>query len=260
MTDHSQPDPPRLALIGGEEFADGFEDVHAELLAELGGRPRVVFLPTCAADDGREAIDYWCDRAREQLATLDVNLETPRIVDAASANDDRYARLIAEADWIYFGGGYPHVAMRLLPNTRAMDALDTARARGALISGSSGGAMLLCAQSIVITPELAADIGQYWETGAPDDWDPPPPPSLNCLGWVPHSQCEPHFNRRLLPRRWVRGEFLPDRLTMIGIDEQTALVSSDLRHWLVRGRGAVTLIRRGRPNQVYRSGEQVTWA
>jgi hypothetical protein len=44
--------PPHLALIGGEEFAAGFEDVHASLLKDTGNaQPRVVYLPTCAADD-----------------------------------------------------------------------------------------------------------------------------------------------------------------------------------------------------------------
>src|SRR5512137_375344 len=101
---------PRLALIGGEEFADGFEDVHASLLKETGrAQPRVVFLPTCAADDGAEAIEYWCN--------------TPREIDQVSADDVHYAQVIADANLIYFGGGYPHVAMRVLPQTRVMAAL-----------------------------------------------------------------------------------------------------------------------------------------
>jgi cyanophycinase len=249
--------PARLALIGGEEFADGFDDVHAELLAGLNGRRRVVFLPTCAADDGPEAIDYWCDLARNKLSALGASVETPRVLDVASANDERYAQPIAEADWVYFGGGYPHVAMRILPNTRVMDALKAARTRGALVSGSSGGAMLMCARSFVITPEHAAGIGQYWQSGVPDDWDPPLLPPLDGLGWIPRSVCAPHFNRRLLPKKWLAGEGLPDGFTLIGIDEQTALVSRGDQGWGVRGRGAVTIIRKGLEPVIYQTGEQV---
>ena len=40
-----------LALIGGEEFSDRFPDIHAGLPAGRGEQPRVVFLPTPAADD-----------------------------------------------------------------------------------------------------------------------------------------------------------------------------------------------------------------
>ena len=236
-----------LALIGGEEFSDGFEDVHAGLLADLGGRRRVVYLPTCAADDGGEAIDYWCTTARDRLSALGASVDTPRIVDAASANDVRHAQLIAEADWIYLGGGYPHVAMRILANTRSLDALSEAVARGALIAGASAGAMMMGARSWVITPELVAAIGRMWETGAPvPDLSLPPP--LDCLGMIPRSMCWPHFNR-VFSMKWLERGLLPTGFTLIGIDEQTALVSTDgvtdgqAARWEVRGRGSVTIIR-----------------
>jgi peptidase E len=113
----------RLALIGGEEFSDGFEDVHAGLLKDTGrAQPRLVFLPTCAADDGDEAIEYWCTTAREKFSALGASVETPRVIDRASADDPRYAQMMAEADLIYFGGGYPHVAMRILPESRVLAA------------------------------------------------------------------------------------------------------------------------------------------
>lgn len=231
----------RLALIGGEEFAEGFEDVHAGLLADMGGGTRrVVYLPTCAADDEEEAIEYWCATAREKLSALGAVVETPRVVDPASADDARHAQLVAEADWIYLGGGYPHVAMRIFPDTLVLDALRAAMARGALVSGSSGGAMLMGARSHVMTPELAAEIGRVWENGAPADWDPPLPPLLDCLGFVPRSMCAPHFNR-VFPYQWLERGFLPNGFALIGIDEQTAWVSTQ-DGWEVRGRGAVTLI------------------
>ncbi len=187
---------PRLTLIGGEEFAPGFEDVHASLLRDTGrASPHLIFLPTCAADDGDEAIEYWCATAREQFTALGAIVETPRVINRASADDAHVAQLIAEADLIYFGGGYPHVAMRILPDTRVMAALQDAVQRGVLIAGSSGGAMLLGARSEVVTPELAEEISRVWEHGAPPDWDPPLSEFIACLGWVAHGHCAPHFNR-----------------------------------------------------------------
>src|SRR5574341_495811 len=115
--------PAQLALIGGEEFSPGFEDVHAGLLAALPGK-RVVFLPTCAADDGSEALDYWCGEAVRHFSALGAEVSAPRIVDALSADDPHHASLIAGADWVYIGGGFPHVAMRVLPGTRALAALE----------------------------------------------------------------------------------------------------------------------------------------
>ena len=237
----------RLALIGGEEFAPGFEETHAGLLAEAppgrgGGPRRVVYLPTCAADDGDEAIDYWCAAAREQLSASGAIVETPRVVDIAGANDERHAQLVAEADWVYLGGGYPHVAMRILPDTRVLAALQAALARGALLAGSSGGAMLMGERSLVMTPELAAEIGRVWEHGAPPDWDPPRPSLMDCLGLVPRGFCAPHFNR-VFAWKWLEQGLIPAGFTLIGLDEQTALVSREDGMWEVRGRGVVTLIR-----------------
>src|SRR5512139_2404720 len=121
----------RLALIGGE-------DVHASLLKDTErAQPRLVFLPTCAADDGDEAIEYWCNTAREKFTALGAIVETPRVIDRASADNPHFVQMMAEADLIYFGGGYPHVAMRILPGTRVMAALQDALQRGVLIAGSS---------------------------------------------------------------------------------------------------------------------------
>jgi cyanophycinase-like exopeptidase len=250
-----------LGLIGGEEFADGFEDVHAGLMAdvrrtlEVRRVLRAIYLPTCAADDGDEAIDYWCANARERLSVLGASVETPRVVDAASANDAHYAELVANADWIYLGGGYPHVAMRILPYTRVLDALRAAMARGALVTGASGGAMLMCARSWVMTPELVEQVGRLWETGVPADLDLPLPSPLDCLGWVPRSICWPHFNR-VFSMRWLERGLLPNGFTLIGIDEQTALVNTG-SSWQVRGRGEVTIIRSDLKRVCYSAGDTV---
>ena len=132
----------RLALIGGEEFSDDFEDMHAGLLTALGGKPRVVFLPTPAANDGIETVEHWCSLAREKLSALGANVNTPRVIDRESANDPLHAQQVAEADWVYLGGGYAHVALPILQGTKVMEALLSAKERGALISGASAGAMI----------------------------------------------------------------------------------------------------------------------
>jgi cyanophycinase-like exopeptidase len=253
-----------LALIGGEEFSDGFEDVHASLLedarrelrrtSEMRRNFTIAFLPTCAADDGVQAVDYWCNTAREKLGALGAMVETPRVVDAASANDAHHAQIIADADWIYLGGGYPHVGMNILPGTRAMDAIRAAAKRGALISGASAGAMLMCERSWVITPEMSKSIGEFWETGVPESWEPPELVPLDCLGLVPRAVCSPHFNR-VFSRKWLERGILPKGFALIGLDEQTALVSHDGKTWDVRGRGAATIIRDDFKSARYAAGE-----
>src|SRR5262249_30286368 len=156
------------------------------------------------------------------------------------------------------GGGYPHVAMRILPGTRVLAALQAAVARGVLLAGSSGGAMLMAARSEVVTSELLAEISRVWDQGAPPDWDPPLPPLLDCLGLVP-GVCAPHFNR-VFSWKWLERGWVEPGATVIGLDEQTALVlAAGLGEgaWEVRGRGAATIIGPDRTPRRYGAGEVV---
>lgn len=253
-----------LALIGGEEFADGFDEVHAKL-AEVAYDNRqiknthplhIVFLPTCAAHDGQETVQYWSELASQRLGALGADVATLQIIDQESANDPDNAHQIANADWVYIGGGYPHIGIEILSGTRALAALHQAHARGALICGASAGAMLLCARSWVITPEFDEAITKFFmEGGNADDFEIPLPPPLDCLGLVPNTLCWPHLNQ-FFSMKWVERGMLPAGITMIGIDEQTALVSQDNGSFRVLGKGRVVIIGLDRQAQVFRYGEQ----
>lgn len=247
--------PDCLALIGGEEFSENFREIHARLVSERGGKPRAVFLPTPAANDGMETVEHWCSLAREKLGSLGAIIETPRVVDRESADDPEYARQVAEADWVYLGGGYAHVALPILQGTKVMEALLHAKQRGALISGASAGAMMMGAQAIVITPELLKDIEKYWDSGAPPDWDPPAPPLIPGLGWLPQTIIAPHFDRPWFSRKWLERGFLPDGFTLIGIDECTTLAQNPNGNWEVSGFGSVTLYKQGRQIARYAAGD-----
>ncbi len=225
-----------VALIGGEEFSDGFEDVHAELLA---GRRRIAFLPTCAAHDGPDVVLHWCDLARRRLGALGADVDTLWVVDRASAEDGEHARAVAQADLVYLGGGFPHVGLKILSDTPVLAALREAAARGACLAGASAGAMILCERTFEITPELDATYEEVLARGAPPDWDPPLPPPLDGLGIVPHALCMPHFNLPF-PERWLHRGFVPPGYSFIGVEEQTALIRQG-DTWMVRGRGHVAL-------------------
>ncbi len=255
-----------LALIGGEEFADGFEDVHAELAkrAYRGRQSRnahplkIVYLPTCAAHDGPETVQYWCEQAQQRLLILDAQVSALKIVDRASADDPENAHQLAEADWVYIGGGYPHVGMQILSGTLALGALHQAHQRGALISGASAGAMLLGARSWVITPEMDGVVTALLDQGGnPEEVDIPLPPFVDCLAYVPGVLCWPHLNK-FFALHWVEQGMLPPGCTMLGVDEQTAIVSEDTHNWQVLGRGRSVVIDENREMRSYRSGGQFT--
>jgi cyanophycinase-like exopeptidase len=248
----------RLALIGGEEFSDDFEAMHAGLMAALGRNPRVIFLPTPAAHDGAETVEYWCAQASEKLSALGAQVETPRVVDAASANEELFASQVAEADWVYLGGGYAHVALPILQGTKVMEAIISAKERGALISGASAGAMMMGTQAIVITPELLEDVGKYWESGAPPEWDPPAPPLISALNWLSKIVVAPHYDRPWFSRKWLERDFLPDGFTLIGIDERTTLAHVTNGRWQVFGLGSVTIHKQGREIARCSAGDRFT--
>lgn len=237
-----------LALIGGEEFADGFEDVHAELADAVRSRRtgsagplKVVFLPTCAAHDGLETAQYWCDQARLRLSPLGAEVTTPLILDKESANEPGHAELIAAADWVYIGGGFPHVAMKILAGTLALKALQAARKSAALISGASAGGMLLCSHSWVITPEVDEAIGRLLQGGGdPENEDLPVPPPLECLGFVRNTLCWPHYNV-FHSMKLLKNGGAPKGCTVIGVEEQTAALQTSSK-WEVLGRGSVSII------------------
>lgn len=233
----------RLALIGGEEFAAGFEDVHAAILSSIAnGQSRGVFLPTCAAHDGIDTVRFWCDKAREKLSPVAASVATPLVIDKRSAHDPDNAALVANADWIYLGGGFPHVGMTILSSTPVLRELRRAAERGALILGASAGAMMLCGQSFVITPDLFAG------NVAPEP--------IDCLGFIPNSQCFPHFDRPYA-QRWTSDEARPSNTTLIGIDEQTALVNTR-GYWEALGRGTVAIFECGSAITRYRAGQRIT--
>jgi len=245
----------RLSLNGGEEFADGFEDIHAELIEAVGGSGSCgVYLPCAAAEDGMDTVRYWCNLALERLSATGAKVAAPAIVKPAEANDPKNAQLVADADWIYLGGGKPHVALKVLNGTRTIEALKAAAQQGKLIMGASAGAMMMCSRSFVISPEAMAKFDQEISQAAPGQRVDGFPP-LECLGFVPNSQCLPHFDRGY-SRRALQYMKHPAGITLIGIDEQTALTRLN-GEWKAHGRGKVTLIRESGETQTFGHGQHV---
>lgn len=242
-----------LSLIGGEEFADGFEDVHVDLLARVGGRKsRGVFLVTAAAEDGPNTIAYWRELAMQRLTATGASVTAPPIVDAASAADPANVRQIEEADWIYLGGGKPHVALGILNGTPALAAILHAAEAGKLLLGASAGAMMMCQQSFVLTE--AAMTAYQAALRHPQPGQVAALPVLPCLNLVSGTICAPHFDRSYA--RQMEIGIRSYGLTVLGIDEQTAMITGAADgQWQVFGRGAVTVLTPAGTRTAYRAGE-----
>lgn len=235
-----------LALIGGEEFSDGFEPFHARLAHDLiahrsnGRELRVAFLPSCAADDGAATIEHWCRTAEARLTAEGVRVRSLPIADRERAADAELVGWLQQADWIYFGGGYPHVGMRILASTPALEAVRVAWRRGALVSGASAGAMLLCNRSWVITAEFEAAVTAL--PGGPEagSGDMPAAAFIDGLGLLPATLCWPHMNLGF-SLAWLRQGALPHGHTLVGLDEQTLIINTS-GAWEVLGRGRARIV------------------
>ncbi len=128
-----------LALVGGAEWRDGC-DFDAELVAASGGA-EVVVLPTAAAYEHPEravaSATTWFAGLGAKVVGLDV-------LQRRDALDPDRAAAVRAARFVYLSGGSPLHLRSVLKGTPVWDALVAAWDDGAVVAGSSAGAMVLC--------------------------------------------------------------------------------------------------------------------
>src|SRR2546430_975557 len=113
--------PGPVALVGSGEFLPVMEAVDAALLA--GRPPRLAFLPTAAAQEGAERVDYWVELATEHCRRLGVEAVPVLALDRAGADDPGLAALIAGAGLVYLSGGNPGYLAETLRGSLVFDAI-----------------------------------------------------------------------------------------------------------------------------------------
>ena len=209
-----------VALVGSGEFLAGMEAIDAALLA--GRAPRAVFLPTASAPEGRDRVDYWLRLGTEHYSRLGVQPVPLAVLDRRDADDPANAEAVAGAGLVYLSGGNPGYLADALRGTAVLSAILTAWRAGAALAGCSAGACALTA--------LAGDT----RTGA----------TRPGLAVVPDLVVLPHFDRIEGWRPGVVDRSLADLAPgqiLVGIDEETALISHD-DGWRVDGRQQVWII------------------
>ncbi len=200
-----------LALVGGNEWHDGCT-FDAELLASSGGND-VLVLPTAAAyEHPQRAVASaagWFESLGAEVRGLDV-------LQRRDALDPGNAAVVAAARFVYISGGSPLHLRSVLKETPVWDALVAAWNDGAVVAGSSAGAMVLC--DPMIDPR-----GGAFTVG---------------LGLVANlavlAHAEPdvaHLHRRTM-------ELASPGLALAAVPERTALVCDPDGTWRVAGAGA----------------------
>ena len=214
--------PGPVALVGSGEYLPVMLEIEAALLR---GRPaRYVQLPTAAAPEGPTSLARWTALGQAQAARLGVEAVPLLVKDRSDANDPALAAQVEGAGLIYLSGGNPPYCSATLRGTLVWQAIERAWREGAALAGCSAGAMALTS----------------W---VPDIRHPLRPADTG-LGIVPGVRVIPHFDRfsAWLPdlvTRYLTPS--PDIVTVVGIDEDTALVWDEGR-WVVQGRQSVWLL------------------
>lgn len=228
-----------LALIGSGEFLETMRAVDAMLLERAGaaGRPHVVVIPTASIPDGPDVVARWSAMGERHFAALGATVDVVPIGAGVSADDPRAAERVAAASMVYCSGGKPGFLLRALQGTAAWSAALAVLGRGGVLAGCSAGAMVLGAA--ILAPRLR--------------W---PLATEPALGLVPGTLILPHYDALPRPIRALAGWGAPAGLTLLGIDEDTALVGGS-SPWQVFGRGGVEL-RRASRRERYAAGASVT--
>lgn len=258
MADGLRGEPGALALVGAGEYTDAMLETDTALLATVGGAgsARVALLPTAAGLE-ENGPTYWNNLGLEHFTRLGVRAIRPTLIlDRASANDPAQVELLADVDFYYFSGGNPQHLIASLRGSAAWEVIARRQAQGAVLAGCSAGAMAMSGYTVPLRALLSGLI-----TGGPGDW-------LPALGTVPQVVVFPHFDR--IPSA-VREPTLrrlahaaPDGVTLVGVDEDTALVRLEpatevgAQSWRVMGRQSVHLYRKDAAPLTLKAGESTT--
>lgn len=221
-----------ILLEGGAEFGGGMKAPDLRALALAGGPGVLVsIIPTAAAPDhndqraGRNGVRWFNKLGAVQVTSVP-------LIDRASANDAAIVEALKASRLIYLLGGFPQYLAQTLLGSRAWQAMLDAYQAGAVLGGSSAGAMVLC---------------QHY-------FDPDSGSVQNGLNLIPGAIVAPHHNQ--FGRDWVsRLRSAVPNDAIIGIDEQTGLIDDAPQGgWTVYGKGAVTVYR-GEKIEVYKGGQ-----
>lgn len=226
--------PGLLGLVGGDEFNPGNDEQDRIFSAAVGSGPAFVVPTAAARQDPARSVTH----ATLWFKQFDIQLEELPVLkrgDAASASLAERART---GGFFYLVGGDPGLVPKVLQGSAVWRAMFDAWLGGAVLAGSSAGAMALCSHTLVVAK------WPMHTTRRPVDG----------LGVVAKTAVLPHYNT--FGQRWIESAqaAAPD-LTLLGVDERSAAIWKD-GTWRAAGPGAVTVIR-GSRLETFVSGEKI---
>jgi cyanophycinase len=203
-----------LALVGGAEWQDGCT-FDRTLLAASGG-DEVLVLPTAAAYEHPERA---VETAVQWFTGLGGKARGLMVLARPDAEDEAYVAALRAARFIYLAGGSPLHLRSVLKDSPAWHALVQAWQGGAVLAGSSAGAMALC--DPMVDPR-----GGAFTLG---------------LGLLAQVAIIPHHDTWSPEKAKRTITLAPAGLAVVAIDERTALIRGEDGKWTVEGAGGVVV-------------------
>jgi cyanophycinase len=215
-----------ILLAGGAEFSGRMAKPDRRAIELAGGfGANISIIPAAAAPDNnqqraaRNGVSWFKNLGATNVAALP-------LIDRKSADDPAVTKSLQHSKMVYLLGGFPRHLAQSLAGSDSWQAILSAHQSGAVIAGSSAGAMILC---------------EHY-------YDPYEKSIFAGLGLIPGACILPHhdtFGKSWAPELAPR---LPG-VVLIGIDEQTGMLNDGPNgRWQVYsdGKGGVTLYKNDR--------------
>ena len=213
--------PGAIALVGGDEFLPGCEEMDSSILAVTGKQePEVLVVPTAATAHPEMA----ASNGTNHLTALGARAKELMVLDRKDANDLELVHQVYTADVVYFTGGNPDYLLATLRGSRLLAIIEERLAtRMLVLAGSSAGAM-------VMGSSMRKPSSKVWVHG---------------LGVVKNLAVLPHHEGSD-PAMVSRGlrDTAPPGLVVLGIDAKTCCLGEP-GNWTVMGVGNVTVYQDG---------------
>jgi cyanophycinase len=240
-----------IALVGSGEYTAAMAETDRALLEILGGpaRGRVALIPAASGLEPGQP-ERWNAMGAAHFTALGAQVAPLPLLGRDDASAHEIVEALGRANFFYFSGGSPEHLTETLAGSAAWEVIRARAAQGAVVAGCSAGAMML--GGYVFRVRLV-------RSGHPPQWRPG-------LALAPGLAVLPHFDRtrQFLSEEQFRTALAsaPPDATVVGIDEDTALVRSPAqgdapRRWRVLGRQTVSVFDGAGEAAVYGAGEEL---
>ncbi len=150
------------------------------------------------------------------------------VLSHADACQEENAAVVRGASFVYLSGGSPLHLRSVLKGSAVFTALSEAWRNGAVVAGSSAGAMVLC--DPMVDPR-----GGAYTVG---------------LGLLEQLAVVPHHDGGGAGLLWRTLALAPAGVPVVGIPERTALIREAGGTWRTAGEGEVTVFLDGQPGGI----------